>query len=74
MLQIKTYDFEQNIDEACVYKYNKEELVVFLVLYVDDILPIGNNVETLSNVRKWLAESSKWKIWARWAMFWESKS
>ena len=30
--------------------------VVFLVLYVDNILLIGNDVETLSNVKKWLAE------------------
>ena len=53
---IKTYGFEQNVDEPCVYKYIKEKKVVFLVLYVDDILLIGNDVETLSNVKKWLVE------------------
>ena len=53
---IKTYGFEQNVDEPCVYKYIKEKEVVFLVLYVDGILLIGNDVETLSNVKKWLAE------------------
>ena len=58
---IKTYGFEQNIDEPCVYKYIKENKVVFLVLYVDDILPIGNDVETLSNVKKWLAEQFQMK-------------
>ena len=52
---IKTYGFEQNVDEPCVYKYIKEKKVVFLVLYVDDILLIRNDVETLSNVKKWLA-------------------
>ena len=44
---IKTYGFEQNVDEPCVYMYIKEKNVVFLVLYVDDILLIGNDVETL---------------------------
>ena len=56
---IKKYGFEKNVDEPCVYKYIKEKKVVFLVLYVvyvDDILLIGNDVETLSNVKKWLAE------------------
>ena len=53
---IKTYGFEQNVDEPCVYKYINNKKMVFLVLYVDDILLIGNDVETLSNVKKWLAE------------------
>ena len=48
---IKTYGFEKNVDEPCVYKYIKEKKVVFLVLYVDDILVIRNDVEILSNVK-----------------------
>ena len=35
--------------------------MVFLVLYVDDILLIGNDVETLSNVKKWLVEQFQMK-------------
>ena len=35
--------------------------MIFLVLYVDDILLIGNYVETLSNVKKWLAEQFQMK-------------
>ena len=58
---IKTYGFEQNVDEPCVYKYIKENKVVFLVLYVDVILLIGNDVETLSNVKKRLAEQFQMK-------------
>ena len=58
---MKTYGFEQNVDEPCVYKYIKEKKVVFLVLYVDDILLIGNDVGTLSNVKKWLAEQFQMK-------------
>ena len=49
---IKSYGFEQSPDEACVYKLVKDQAVVFLILYVDDILLIGNNVELLSNVKK----------------------
>ena len=30
-------------------------MVVFLVLYVDDIVLIGNDVETLSSVKVWLS-------------------
>ena len=43
---IKTFGFEQNVDEPCVYKYIKETKVVFLVLCVDDILLIGNDIES----------------------------
>ena len=35
--------------------------MVFFVLYVDDILLIGNDVETLSNVKKWLVEQFQMK-------------
>ena len=35
--------------------------MVFLVLYVDDILLIGNDVEILSIVKKWLAEQFQMK-------------
>ena len=51
---IKTFGFEQNVDEPCVYKYIKETKVVFLVLYVDDILLIGNDIGLLSDVKKWV--------------------
>ena len=58
---IKTYGFEKNVDEPCVYKLIDNHKVVFLVLYVDDILLIGNDVEKLSNVKKWLAEQFQMK-------------
>ena len=40
---------------------SKKKVVVFLVLYVDDILLIGNHVETLSNVKNWLAKQFQMK-------------
>ena len=52
---IKTYGFEQNVDESCVYKRIIDKKVVFFVLYVDDILLIGNDMGVLSDVKGWLA-------------------
>ena len=39
----------------------KDQSVVFLVLYVDDILLMGNNISLLSNVKSWLAEQFQMK-------------
>ena len=46
--------FEKSPDGPCVYKRIQGIKVVFLVLYVDDILLIGNNIEVLSSVKRWL--------------------
>ena len=51
---IKSYGFYQCPDESCVYKKCDGSMVVFLVLYVDDILLIGNDVGVLSSVKVWL--------------------
>ena len=45
------YGFEKSHDEPCVYKRIQGTKVVFLVLYVDDILLIGNDIEVLSSVK-----------------------
>ena len=52
---IKLFGFEQNLDESCVYKRHRDKVVMFLVLYVDDILLIGNDVEVMSSVKVWLS-------------------
>ena len=52
---IKLFGFEQNIDEPCVYNRHQDKVVIFLVLYVDDILFIGNDVGVMSLVKIWLA-------------------
>ena len=41
---IKSFGFEQNLYEPCVYERHQDKEVMFLVLYVDDILLIGNDV------------------------------
>ncbi len=53
---VKNYGFTQFDDEPCVYKLIHEGSVVFLILYVDDILLIGNDVGKLSEIKIWLAK------------------
>ena len=43
------------LDESRVYKKCDGSVVVFLVLYVNDILLIGNDVGVLSPVKVWLS-------------------
>ena len=48
---IRSYDFVKNEDEPCVYRKVSGSIITFLVLYVDDILIIGNDVGMLSTVK-----------------------
>lgn len=50
---IKMYMFILNVDEPCDYKRIQDQKVIFLILYVDDILLIWNDVGelTLLNVQ-----------------------
>ena len=50
---VKSFGFIQYPDESCVYKRCSGNVIVFLILYVDDILIIGNDVGTLSSVKVW---------------------
>ena len=52
---VKSFRFLYSPDEPCVYKRCSGNVVVFLILYIDDILLIGNNVGTLSSVKVWLS-------------------
>ena len=52
----KEFDFIKNEDEPCVYKKTTGSAIVFLVLYVDDILPIGNDIPMLQSVKVWLSK------------------
>ena len=52
---VKSFGFLQSLDEPCVYKRRSKNVVVFLILYVDDILLIGNDVGTLLLVKVWLS-------------------
>ena len=48
---VKGFGFIKNEEEACVYKKESGSSVVFLILYVDDILLIGNNIPMLESVK-----------------------
>jgi len=49
--EIKSHGFAQNLDEQCVYKRASGSIVIFLILYVDDILLMGNNIPMLQDVK-----------------------
>ena len=51
---IKAYGFIQTIGEACIYKKVSGSYVAFQILYVDDILLIGNNTELLDSIKGYL--------------------
>ena len=53
---IKSFGFTKCPGEPCVYKRSSKNVIVFLVLYIDDILLIGNDVGTLSSVKVWLSK------------------
>ncbi|KAK9044682.1 hypothetical protein V6N11_058576 [Hibiscus sabdariffa] len=52
---IKEFGFIRNEDEPCVYKKFSGSIVSFLILYVDDILIIGNDIPTLQSIKAWLS-------------------
>ena len=51
---IKAYGFIQTYGEANIYKKVSGSSVAFLILYVDDILLIGNDIEFLDSLNGYL--------------------
>ncbi|GKB92656.1 retrotransposon protein, putative, ty1-copia subclass [Tanacetum coccineum] len=49
--EIKKFGFAQNLDEPCVYQKDSGSNVTFLILYVDDIIIMGNHIPSLHSVR-----------------------
>ncbi|GJT43758.1 retrotransposon protein, putative, ty1-copia subclass [Tanacetum coccineum] len=52
--EIKKFGFTQNPDETCVYLKASGSYVAILILYVDDILLMGNNIPMLQDVKSYL--------------------
>ncbi|GJR87487.1 retrotransposon protein, putative, ty1-copia subclass [Tanacetum coccineum] len=52
--EIKKFGFTQNRDEPCVYLKSSGSNVTFLILYVDDILIMGNNIPMLKDVKSYI--------------------
>ncbi|KAJ9538930.1 hypothetical protein OSB04_031663 [Centaurea solstitialis] len=59
--RIKEFGFAKSEFESCVYTKFSGSIVTFLVLYVDDILLIGNDVPTLQSVKSWLSRCFQMK-------------
>lgn len=58
---VKGFDFIKNEDEPCVYKKVSGSAIIFLVLYVDDILLIGNDIPLLQSTKIWLSKQFSMK-------------
>ena len=48
---IKSYGFVKNKEEPCIYKWVNGSIIVFLVLYMDDILLIENDIPALQGIK-----------------------
>jgi hypothetical protein len=59
--EVKVLGFVRNPKEPCVYKKLSGSSVVFLVLYVDDILLIGNDIPMLESVKSSLSKAFSMK-------------
>jgi hypothetical protein len=58
---VKAFGFIQSKEEPCVYKKASGSSVVFLILYVDDILLIGNDIPMLEATKTSLKNSFSMK-------------
>jgi hypothetical protein len=58
---VKGFGFIKNAEEPCVYKKVSESAVVFLVLYVDGILLIGNDIPMMEVIKSTLRKSFSMK-------------
>ena len=51
---IKAFGFMQTYGEACVYNKVSGSSIAFIILYVDDILLMGNDIELLESIKAYL--------------------
>ncbi|GJV91713.1 retrotransposon protein, putative, ty1-copia subclass, partial [Tanacetum coccineum] len=54
--EIKKFSFTQNHDKPCVFQKASGSYVTFLILYVDDILIMGNNIPMLQDVKSYFGK------------------
>ena len=52
---IKSYDFIENEEKQCIHKWVIGSVIIFLVLYVDDILLVENDITALQEIKVWLS-------------------
>ena len=53
-----------------MYKKVSESTITFLILYVDDILLIGNDVPMLTTVKRWLSKEFSMKDLGKNPIYW----
>ena len=58
---IKMNGFVRNGEETYIYKWAIDSVVIFFVLYVDDILLLRNDIPTLQSVKLWLSSQFSMK-------------
>ncbi|GKG03567.1 retrotransposon protein, putative, ty1-copia subclass, partial [Tanacetum coccineum] len=54
--EIKRFGFAQNLDELCVYQKASGSNVTFIILYVNDIIIMGNHIPSLQSVKDYLGK------------------
>src|SRR6266498_1365580 len=53
---VKEFGFHKNEEEPCFYKKASGSALVFLILYVDGILLIGNDILMIESVQSYLGK------------------
>ena len=71
---IKALGFIQTYGEVYIYKKVSGSSVAFLILYVDDILLIGNDIEFLDSIKGYLNKSFSMKDLVKLLTYWASRS
>ena len=70
---IKAYGCIQTFGEACIYKKVSGSSIAFLIVYVDDILLIGNDAEFLESIKGCLKGVFQRKTSVKLLTFWASR-
>jgi len=52
---ITSFSFAMVSEDHCVYVKRTTREIIFLTLYVDDILLVGNNLEMINATKQWLS-------------------
>jgi hypothetical protein len=60
---VKGFGLVKNVEEPCIYKKVSGSAVIFLILYVDDILLIENDISMMEVVKSSLRKSFSMKDW-----------
>lgn len=53
--EIKQFGYVRSLNEPCVYKKVNGSDIIFLILYVDDILIMGNSVDIMMSTKACLS-------------------